>query len=121
MERTTMPGDRSNQPLEASCREDQNLEEQLFTLPGDTGRITSGFRTGSTIYAFFDVRAWLTARRRAFMFANNVVCVYEEIPLDPYITNVVDTNSSMDHKLGTRCDKEPVSYTHLTLPTIYSV
>ena len=37
-----------------------------ISLPGDTGRITSGFRTGSTIYAFFDVRAWLTARRRAF-------------------------------------------------------
>ena len=27
-----------------------------------------------------------------------------EIPLDPYITHVVDTYSSMDHKLGTRCD-----------------
>ena len=38
------------------------------------------------------------------MSANNVVCVYEEIPLDPYITHVVDTYSSMDHKHGTRCD-----------------
>ena len=38
------------------------------------------------------------------MSANNVVCVYEEIPLDPYITHVVDTYSSIDHKHGARCD-----------------
>ena len=58
-------------------------------LLGDHGRIVSGFRTNSVIYIIFDIRQWLIDGRDAYRSANNVICVYEIIPLC-YVHNVID-------------------------------
>ena len=62
------------------------------SLPGDHGRIVSGFRTNSVIYIFFDLKQWLRDGRDAYRSANNAICVYEAIPLY-YIHNVIDRHA----------------------------
>ena len=42
------------------------------SLPGDTGSIVSGFRAGSRIYIFFDLKSWLLEGRPAYRSCNNV-------------------------------------------------
>ena len=59
------------------------------SLSGDHGRIVSGFRTNSSIYIFFNLGDWLKYGRAAYRSANNVVCIYEAIPLT-YIYSVID-------------------------------
>ena len=59
------------------------------SLPGDTGRIAFGFRTGSRIYIFVDIFLWLRKGRAAYHLVNNVICVYGEITRS-YINYVVD-------------------------------
>ena len=67
--------------------------ERLFifalSLVGDHGRIVSGFRTNSSIYILFNLNDWLTDGRAAYRSANNVVCVYEAVPLT-YMYSVID-------------------------------
>jgi len=61
----------------------------VVSLLGDHGRIVSGFRTNSVIYMSFNLKQWLRYGRDAYRSANNVICVYEAIPLT-YIHNVID-------------------------------
>ena len=61
----------------------------VLGLLGDHGRIVSGFRTNSVIYIFFNLKQWLRDGRDAYRSANNVICVYETIPLY-YARNVID-------------------------------
>ena len=53
----------------------------VVSLLGDHGRIVSGVRTNSVIYIFFNLKQWLRDGRDAYRSANNVICVYETIPL----------------------------------------
>ena len=59
------------------------------SLPGDTGRIVSGFRTGSIIFILFDLIRCLRYGRKAYRSANNVICIYEDMSTS-YIRHVVD-------------------------------
>ena len=61
------------------------------SLPADTGSVVvSGFKTGATILIFRNLHLWLSEGRRAYLSSNNVVCVYDEIMIDPYIMYIVD-------------------------------
>ena len=62
---------------------------------GDQGRIVSGFRTNSVIYIFFNLKQWLRDGRDAYRSANNVICVYETIPLY-YVHTVIDRLADKD-------------------------
>ena len=59
------------------------------SLPGDTGRTVSGFRAGSRIYISFDFRSWLRQERPAYRSTNNVICIYEGLPM-PFFLYVID-------------------------------
>ena len=59
------------------------------SLPGDRGRIVSGFRAGSGINIFFNLKWWLREGRPAYRSANNVICIYESVPM-PFLLYVVD-------------------------------
>ena len=59
------------------------------SLPGDTGRIVSGFRAVSRIYMFFDLFKWLRHGRGAYRSAKNVICIYEEVQIS-YFNYVVE-------------------------------
>ena len=65
------------------------------SLLRDHGRIVSGFRTNSVIYIFFNLKQWLRDGRDAYRSANNVICVYEAIPLY-YIHNVIDRHADKE-------------------------
>ena len=66
-----------------------------MSLLGDHGRIVCGFTTHSVICMFFDLKQWLRDGRVAYRSANNVVCVYEAIPLT-YIHNVIDRHAGKE-------------------------
>ena len=61
----------------------------VVRLLGGHGRIVSGFRTNSVIYICFNLKQWLRDGRDAYRSANNVICVYETIPLY-YAHNAID-------------------------------
>ena len=65
------------------------------SLLGDHGRIVSGFRTNSVIYIFLNLAQWLRDGRDAYRSANNVICVYETIPLY-YVHNVIDRRADKE-------------------------
>ena len=62
------------------------------SLLGDHGRIVSGFRTNSVMYMVFNLKQRLRRGRDAYRSANNVICVYEAVPLY-YIHNVIDRHA----------------------------
>ena len=66
----------------------------VVSLLGGHGRIVSGFRTNSVIY-IFNLKQWLRDGRDAYRSANNVICVYETIPLY-YVHNVIDRHADKE-------------------------
>ena len=57
-----------------------------------------GFRAGSRIIICFDLRLWLRHGRPAYRSKDNVICVYEDIPLSCF-RNAIDKR--LDRKLLT--------------------
>ena len=57
--------------------------------------MVSGFRTSSVIYIFFNLKQWLRDGRAVYCSANNVICVYESIPLT-YIHNVIGRHADKE-------------------------
>ena len=65
------------------------------SLPGDHGRIVSGFRTNALIYTLCNLKHWLRDGRDAYRSTNNVICVYETIPLY-YVHNVIERHADKE-------------------------
>ena len=61
---------------------------------------------GQTFTVNYDVTAWVVDIIQTDAVVSGTITVYNNGGMTPYITSVEDS---------------PVSYTHLTLPTIYSV
>merc|ERR1712026_352652 len=58
------------------------------TLPNDTSHVISGYRSEAPVCIFFDLAYWVESGFAAYLSPNEVVCVFEHIPVEYIIAAV---------------------------------